>query len=89
MVKQAKFVGRDWTWRTDAQEFELSEPFQGASRVMVSRVSASQNPFGYAETAVFAWDDERGDWNMRGVFERRGEVSHDEVLAEMGYEVWC
>lgn len=84
--KPARFVKKMDGWRGDAALYELSEPLDGYSKVVVS---AAYPMFSGPETLIFAWDEEKNRVTsfseLDGSF--RGEMSHKTALANAGYYI--
>lgn len=72
-------------WRGDAALYELSEPFDGHSKVVVSAVVAE---FSGPETLIFPWDEKANTvTNFMELDGIRGECSHKEAIAKIGFYI--
>jgi hypothetical protein len=88
-VATAKYLKAITGWRGDARAYELSEPLDGATHVIVSGVDLV---FTGPETYIFpatpesiAANKHNGSSELTGSF--RGAIDHTEALRRAGYEV--
>jgi hypothetical protein len=84
--KTARLVKKMDGWRGDAALYELSEPYDGHDKVVVSAVNVE---FSGPETLIFPWDEEANRvtnfLDLQGSY--RGDMNHETALANAGYSL--
>lgn len=84
--KTARLVKKIKGWRGNAALYELSEPHNGHTKVVVSAVNAM---FSGPETLIFPWDEEADKvtdfLDLKGSY--RGGLDHETALANAGYSI--
>jgi len=80
----AKLIGPRPNMQGDGRIFELSEPHEGYSKVLVSAVHAV---YSGPETYIFGIEEDGTiDWGeLSGSF--RGSLDHEEALKNAGYTI--
>jgi len=83
--KPARLIKALEGWQGDAALYELSEPLDGHTKVVVSAICA---PFSGYETLIFPWNEEKNTvtdfMEIGGIY---SECSHKNALANVGFYI--